>query len=104
MRFSRVFRWVMRIFLLVLTLSLTGVSVLGSMSAVAILSNPDNINVPSGPINANLNLSDVNLMSVQVPFNVSNVGFFELEKISPLMPWFLIKLRFSRLYLMDKFM
>ena len=81
MRFSRVFRWVLRIFLLVLTLSLTGVSVLGSISAMNILSNPDNIRVPSGPISANLDISDVNTMSIQVPFNVSNVGFFYLTNL-----------------------
>ncbi len=81
MRISRVFRWSVRIFLLILTLSLTGVSILGSMSAFAILENPDNVNVPSGPISANLNISDVNSMYLQVPFNVSNVGFFDLTNL-----------------------
>ncbi|MCJ7650717.1 MAG: hypothetical protein MUP85_19070 [Candidatus Lokiarchaeota archaeon] len=81
MRFSRVFRWVVRIFILVLTLSLTGVSILGGMSAVAILGDPNNVNIPSGPINANLNISDVNTMYLQVPFNVTNVGFFALTNL-----------------------
>lgn len=81
MRFSRVFRWVVRIFILVLTIPLTGVSILGSMSAIAILENPDNINVPSGPIDANLDLSDLNSMYIHVPFNVTNVGFFDLTNL-----------------------
>lgn len=81
MRISRVFRWVVRIFLLVLTLSLTGVSILGGMSAVAILGDPNNVNIPSGPINANLNISDVNTMYLQVPFNITNVGFFDLTNL-----------------------
>lgn len=81
MRISRVFRWSVRIFLLVLTLSLTGVSILGSMSAVSILGNEDNVNIPSGPIDANLNISNVNEMYFRVPFNVTNVGFFDLTNL-----------------------
>ncbi|MBY9018032.1 MAG: hypothetical protein KGD66_04280 [Candidatus Lokiarchaeota archaeon] len=75
------FRWSVRIFLLVLTLSLTGVSILGSMSAVSILGNEDNVNIPSGPIDANLNISNVNEMYFRVPFNVTNVGFFDLTNL-----------------------
>ena len=40
MRKSRVFRWIVRAFLLVFTLSLSAVSILGGWSAVTIL-NPE---------------------------------------------------------------
>ncbi|MHA1197588.1 MAG: hypothetical protein ACTSSM_16040 [Promethearchaeota archaeon] len=58
MRPSRVFRWIVRIFLLILTTCMSVVSFLGSYSAVLILSTPGNINVPSGPIQANLNITN----------------------------------------------
>ncbi|NVM17541.1 MAG: hypothetical protein HWN80_07480 [Candidatus Lokiarchaeota archaeon] len=81
MRPSRVFRWVVRAFLLVFTLSLSAVSILGGWSAVTIL-NPagDDINVPDGPI---ILIPDIGNSSIEIiiPFNITNGGVYELSDI-----------------------
>jgi hypothetical protein len=81
MRPSRVFRWIVRLFLLVLTLSMTIVSVLGGMSAALILGDPNNIKIPSGPIQSNFDITDVNSMYLRVPFNITNAGYFDLTNL-----------------------
>jgi hypothetical protein len=81
MRPSRVFRWIVRLFLLVLTLSMTVVSLLGGMSAALILGDPNNIRVPSGTIQYNFNITDVNSMYLRVPFNITNAGYFDLTNL-----------------------
>ena len=75
------FRLIVRIFLLVFTLSLSTVSILGGWSAVTIL-NPgsDDINIPDGPIIVNFNISGSS-MEITVPFNISNGGVYELSDI-----------------------
>jgi hypothetical protein len=82
MRPSRIFRWIVRLFLLVFTLSLSGVSLLGGFSAVTIL-DPDsyNVNIPDGPIVANLDITNKATMSISVPFNITNVGVYDLDEI-----------------------
>ena len=79
---SRVFRWVVRIFLLVFTLSLSAVGFLGGFSAVTIL-NPDsyNVNVPDGPIVANLDITNPSSMQIILPFNITNAGVYDLTNI-----------------------
>ena len=81
MRPSRVFRWIVRAFLLVFTLSLSTVSLLGGWSAVTIL-NPgsDDINIPDGPIIVNFDIGNSS-MDITVPFNISNGGVYELSDI-----------------------
>jgi hypothetical protein len=78
-----VFRWIVRAFLLVFTLSLSAVSILGGWSAVTIL-NPgsDDINIPDGPIVVNTT-SIISNSSIQitVPFNITNGGVYELSNI-----------------------
>jgi hypothetical protein len=83
MRPSRIFRWIVRIFLLVFTLALSGVSLLGGFSAVTIL-DPDsyNVNIPDGPIIANFNITNKSTMSISVPFNITNVGVYDLDDIT----------------------
>lgn len=83
MRPSRIFRWIVRIFLLVFTLSLSAVSLLGGFSAVTVL-DPDsyNINIPDGPVIASLDITDPNNMMINVPFNISNVGVYDLKEIT----------------------
>jgi len=81
MRPSRVFRWIVRLFLLVLTLTMTVVSVLGGMSAALILGDPNNIKIPSGPIQSNFDITDVNSMYLRVPFNITNAGYFDLTNL-----------------------
>jgi len=82
MRPSRIFRWIIRIFLLVFTLALSGVSLLGGFSAVTIL-DPDsyNVNIPDGPIVANFDITNKVNMSISVPFNITNVGVYDLDNI-----------------------
>ena len=81
MRPSRVFRWIVRIFLLVFTLSLSTVSILGGWSAVTIL-NPgsDDINIPDGDLIVNLDVGNSSI-EIIVPFNISNGGVYELSDI-----------------------
>ena len=85
MRPSRVFRWIIRILILVLTLSVTAVSFLGGMSAILILSNPDNIGVDTDNADFNLDYNEitgvVNDINFTLPFNITNAGFFDLEDL-----------------------
>jgi len=82
MRPSRVFRWIVRAFLLVFTLSLSAVSILGGWSAVTIL-NPegDDINIPDGPIIVTTNIGNSSIV-ISVPFNITNGGVYELSNIT----------------------
>jgi len=79
---SRVFRLVVRIFLLVFTLSLSAVGFLGGFSAVTIL-DPDsyNVNIPDGPIVANLDITTPASMQIVLPFNITNAGVYDLTAI-----------------------
>jgi len=79
---SRVFRWVVRLFLLVFTLSLSTVGFLGGFSAVTILDPKSyNVNVPDGPIVLNLDITNTSSMQIIVPFNITNAGVYDLTKI-----------------------
>ena len=85
MRPSRIFRWVVRIFLLVFTLALSGVSLLGGFSAVTVL-DPDsyNVNIPdesSESIQFNFNIYNIPATSITIPFNITNVGVYDLDNI-----------------------
>ena len=81
MRPSRVFRWIVRLFILVLTLSMTIVTVLGGMSAAFILGDPRNIQIRTDLIQANFDLTNVNSMYLRVPFNITNAGYFNLTNL-----------------------
>ena len=79
---SRVFRWVVRLFLLVFTLSLSAVGFLGGFSAVTILDpHSYNVNVPDGPIVANLDIANTSSMLIILPFNITNAGVYDLTNI-----------------------
>lgn len=81
MRPSRIFRWIVRIFLGLLTLSMTVVSLLGGYSAFMILGDPNNIKIPSGPMTYNFNITDPSSMSIIIPFNLTNAGYFDLKNL-----------------------
>ncbi len=85
MRPSRVFRWIIRILILVLTLSVTAVSILGGMSAILILSNQDNIGIDYDNADFNLDYNEttgeINNINFTLPFNITNAGFFDLEDL-----------------------
>ena len=82
-RYSRLFRWVVRGFLLVFTLSLSAVSLLGGFSAMTIFDpSVNNVNVPDGDITANLDITNPSGMFINVPFNISNSGYYDLTEIS----------------------
>ena len=82
MRYSRLFRWIVRGFLLVFTLSLSAVSLLGGFSAMTIFDpNVNNVNVPDGDITANFDISNPSGMFINVPFNISNSGVYDLTNI-----------------------
>ncbi len=81
MRPSRVFRWIVRAFLLVFTLSLSAVSILGGWSAVTILNPGSNdINIPDGDYIVNLDIGNSSIEMI-VPFNISNGGVYDLSNI-----------------------
>ena len=85
MRPSRVFRLLFRIFIGLLTLSVTVVALLGGFSAVMILTNPDNIGIDPGDVEFNLDLDNVTLtienVNFTLPFNLTNAGYFDLENL-----------------------
>ena len=81
MRPARVFRMILRIFVLVLTISMSLISFLGGLSAVKILSNPDNIKLPNGNIQANFDIQHPNSIYIKVPFKITNEGYFDLEDL-----------------------
>jgi len=89
MRTSRIFRTIVRVILLILTLSLSLVSFLGGLSAIVILSDPNNINVPSSTPQGNLTLYDPTFNKLSnfdhvffdLPFNITNAGYFDLEDL-----------------------
>jgi len=81
-RYSRLFRWIVRGFLLVFTLSLSAVSLLGGFSAMTIFDpNVNRVNVPDGDITANFDINNPSGMFINVPFNISNSGVYDLTKI-----------------------
>ncbi|MFW9894985.1 MAG: hypothetical protein ACFFD7_04195 [Candidatus Thorarchaeota archaeon] len=82
MRASRVFRLIFRIFIYLLTISVTTVSFLGLMSAINIFS-PNSNNIGIDEVNREFNikfdiggLQDVNFTQ---PFNITNAGYFDIE-------------------------
>ncbi len=84
MRAARVFRWIMRIIILLLTLSLSVVTILGGLSAVNILSDSDNIQVPPSGYSISNNIStepDNSSWYVNVPIGINNVGYFDLNNL-----------------------
>ena len=82
-RYSRLFRWVVRGFLLVFTLSLSAVSLLGGFSAMTIFDpSVQNINIPDGDITSNFDISNPSAMYINVPFNISNTGVYNLTNIA----------------------
>ena len=84
MRVSRVFRLIFRIFILVLTTSVTMVTILGGMSAVEIL-NPtaNNIGIDTDNVDFNIDIDllggNVNEFNFSLPFNITNAGYFDLH-------------------------
>ena len=80
MRPSRVFRLLFRIFIALLTLSVTMVSILGGLSAVMILSDRDNVQIDFDNIEFNYNIAppDANF---SLPFKVNNTGYFDIEDL-----------------------
>ena len=86
MRVSRVFRLIFRIFILVLTTSVTFVTFLGLDSARLIL-NPtsENIGINTDNVDFNIDIDlfagDVNAFNFTLPFNVTNAGYFDLHNL-----------------------
>ncbi|MFX0082209.1 MAG: hypothetical protein ACFE94_10705 [Candidatus Hodarchaeota archaeon] len=85
MRPSRVFRLLFRIFITLLTISVTTVSILGGLSAVLILSNQDNFGVDTDEATFYLEINNSTLKienaNFSLPFNLTNTGYFDLEDL-----------------------
>jgi hypothetical protein len=88
MRPSRVFRLIFKIFVSLLTLSVTIVSILGGLSAVIILADPNNIAIDTGNAEFNFNPSPLNI-NFTLPFNLTNAGYFDLENLEMSLDLFL---------------
>ncbi|MHA1439702.1 MAG: hypothetical protein ACTSPD_19195 [Promethearchaeota archaeon] len=84
MRTSRLFRFIVRFIILLLTIMMSIVSLLGGLSAVLILGNDENIVIPDGEISGNLSLNATanDNMSIEVPFKIVNAGFFDLTGLT----------------------
>lgn len=80
MRPSRVFRLIFKIFIYLLTFSVTFVSLLGGWSAFLILGNSNNIGIDSSEMDMNFNISPLNI-NFTLPFNLTNAGYFDLENL-----------------------
>jgi len=81
MRVSRIIRLIVRIVLYVFTISLTIVSLLGGLSAITIITNPDNIGIPDGDITFTFNATNPADNYINIPFNFTNDGYFELSNL-----------------------
>lgn len=85
MRPSRVFRLIFRIFIFLLTISITLVSILGGLSAVLILMNQESIGIDTDDADFDLQINNSTLevedFSFTLPFNFTNSGFFDLENL-----------------------
>ncbi|MFX1256708.1 MAG: hypothetical protein ACFFAN_02530 [Promethearchaeota archaeon] len=108
MRYPQLFKIIIRVILLSITLSLSFVSFLGGLSALMILSDEDNIKIPDGDTESNLedileeirdevkadmgslirfmwwdNITDrlVEDFEFEIPFKIKNVGYFDLEDL-----------------------
>ncbi len=82
MRAARVFRWIIRLLVLVLTLSMSIVSALGALSAFNIFSNPQNVRVPDGDVDFNIDYLNPENSYISVPFFVNNSGYYDLTDFS----------------------
>ncbi len=86
MRPSRVFRLLFRIFILLLTLSVTVVSLLGGYSAYLIL-DPSSKNIGVDYTDASFDVDFNNLtgeltaFNFSLPFNITNAGYFDLKDL-----------------------
>ncbi|MFX1478939.1 MAG: hypothetical protein ACFFCI_12480, partial [Promethearchaeota archaeon] len=86
MRPSRVFRLLFRIFIGLLTLSVTLVSFLGGLSAILILGDfDDNIqfDISDAEFNLDINATTFRIKNVNfsLPFNLTNAGYFDMENL-----------------------
>ncbi|KKN32214.1 hypothetical protein LCGC14_0816070 [marine sediment metagenome] len=89
MRVSRVFRLIFRIFILLLTTSVTLITVFGFMSAISILEpnteGQGNINVDIDNADFNIDfdflLGEVSEFNFSIPLNVTNAGYFDLKDL-----------------------
>ena len=86
MRPSRVFRIIFRIFIFLLTISITLVSILGGLSAVLILTTPDTIEIDTDNADLDLQINTTTFViedfNFTLPFNLTNAGYFDLENLN----------------------
>ncbi|MHA1916442.1 MAG: hypothetical protein ACW986_05710 [Promethearchaeota archaeon] len=85
MRPSRVFRFLVRIFIYLLTFSVAIVSILGVLSAGLILINPQNIQPDFGNTEFNLEINNTTLaienINFTLPVNLTNAGYFDMDNL-----------------------
>ena len=85
MRPVRVFRLIFRIFILILTISVTIVAFLGGLSAVMILANLGNIGVDPSKAEFNIEMNnatfEIDNINFTLPFNFTNAGYFDLDNL-----------------------
>ena len=81
MRPSRVFRLIFRIFIALLAISVTMVSILGGLSAWLIIEEyEDNIQIDFDNIEFNFNSTTLET-NFSLPFKLNNTGYFDIEDL-----------------------
>jgi len=90
MRYSRLVRLIMRIFLLLLASTMSLVSFLGGYSALLILGDEDNIDLNVNMTGDMFNINDTTF-EIELKFEFDNKGYFDLEDLK-------IELEISMLY------
>jgi len=84
MRTSRIFRLLFQVFITLLTLSVTVISILGGMSAFIILTNTENIGIGTDDADFNISFNmtgGLQNANFTLPFNITNAGYFDIENL-----------------------
>jgi len=72
-------------FIFLLAISITVVSILGGLSAILILSNPNNVGIDMDNVDFNIDFNNATLeienVNFTLPFNFTNAGYFDLENL-----------------------
>lgn len=80
MRAERLFRLIVRLFLLILASSMSLVSFLGGYSAAMILTNEENIDIDVDYEGDPFDLDPTDFV-INIEFEINNVGYFDLEDL-----------------------
>ncbi|MHA1820094.1 MAG: hypothetical protein ACTSU2_12200 [Promethearchaeota archaeon] len=78
---ARVIRTIILVFILIAQLSLSLVSLFGSLSTVSILGNENNVHIDTYNITTNVNVT-CNTINVTIPFGINNTGLYDFNNFT----------------------